>query len=187
VSILIVDDEEHRVHRLIRMLRAADLGMPIEYVSSSEDVVELMDSLATETRKPCRALITDHNMDGLTGKQLLQVVTGRLEHIAAPADLHAIVRWDEVADRALREHLEANFQSLEHYRVFCARHTALVKVLYSSEPWGDGINDLPGDIPFVLKVDGSEPSVIELLHDEGIVDDEAWSRAMRRFGRSKRR
>jgi CheY-like chemotaxis protein len=188
MSILIVDDQEHCIDLLMSLLQTAvDGRMAIDYVSSSLDVIGVMEDLLKGEGQPYQALITDFNMDGVNGKQLLQVIAGRLEGLNAPVSVSALHSFADVEDQTLREHVQDNFSDVHQYREFCARHELLVKILFSGEQFGDGSDDLPDDIPFVLKTTGAELRISEILHEAEILTDQEWSRACRYWKRAVRK
>lgn len=188
MSILIVDDQEPCIELLMNLLQTAVSGrMAVDYVSSSFDVIAVMEDFRKGEGRPYQALITDFNMDGVNGKQLLQVITGRLEGLNARAMISNLRSFTDIEDQTLREYVQDNFSGVRQYRAFCARHDLLVKILFSGEQFGDGVDDLSDDIPFVLKTTDAELHIGEILYEVGILTDQEWSCALRYWQRTARR
>ena len=67
-AIILVEDEPDILIILHRIMRDLTGGYDIVTVNSAQDALGIL------TKRPCPLLITDHNMPGMTGTQLTQVV-----------------------------------------------------------------------------------------------------------------
>ncbi len=144
-SLLIVDDEQNDIAKLQQVLQPYQRSCTITHVSSAEDAITQMQEAlgyqARSTKKrngqapPYSGIVTDHHMEGLTGKQLIRMILGdfgdgRIHHF----------NYDEIAevDTEIAEAVETHFRGVKEYWDFvdAYRHTPLV--LFSSRPYGDG-------------------------------------------------
>ena len=167
-GIVIVDDEESDIDELRETLVGiVSRRMIVDYVSSSQEI--LVDMKEKAKCKPYSALITDFNMDGITGKQLIQIVTGRLngiDNFVVPN----ITSFNQVEDAVLKECLCGAFTSVADYARFRLKYENIVMILHSSSNYGDGNNDLPDNVDFVHKR-SSNPceQIVDILRDKNVL------------------
>lgn len=181
-GIVIVDDEEQDIDLVLETLVGiASRRMCVDYVSSSQEIVSEMKEKSTRSMKskdsskvqyvPYSALITDFNMDGLNGKQLIQIVTGRLYGIDKSV-VKNVRNFNDVPDESVKQYLQDNFKNPAEYEFFRRRHEKLVIILHSSHSYGDGVNDIPEDIDFVHKNSNNAcEQIVDILHYKNVLTD----------------
>ena len=172
LGIVIVDDDENDITDVLETLVGiASRRMKVDYVSSSYEILSEMKDKIDSTGKPYGALITDFNMDGINGKQLIQVVTGRLHGIDKGV-VKQIKSFSQVPDKEVRQYLRDNFKNPVEYERFRLKHQDIVIILHSGNSYGDSYNNLPDEIDFVHKNnrDACE-QIVEILRDKNVLTE----------------
>jgi len=139
MGLLIVDDEEWNVSKLSHLLHMyPGSDSFFDLVSSGEDAIQSLLEKMGE-RVGYQAIITDFNIGDIDGKQILQILSGRIDEFVSLDDISSL---DDIKaiDPELHYYIDV-FETLERYKRMVDQNSEIVKIMFSSTLYGDGSND----------------------------------------------